>query len=175
VAHGQTRRDGRGGHAALRRRRPPHPDATSGEHQNDVSHSRNRRKVLKVRKPKEGTGRSRWQHRGRQRTRQWSKALWPAGCAHPITRGNTGGGIDAQSAGERARAAVTRYGCWRGETFEGHGATGKENAGRELQPHHQRRSTVRVPRREPRQRGPSPDEPSNAGSAATHDLNPNAR
>jgi len=70
---------------------------------------------------------------------------------------------------------VTRYGCWRGEPFEGHGATGKENAGRELQPHHQRRARVRVPRQEPRQRGPSPDEPSNAGSAETHDLSPDAR
>jgi len=34
---------------------------------------------------------------------------------------------------------------------------------------------VRVPRQEPRQRGPSPDEPSNAGSAATHDLDLSAR
>jgi hypothetical protein len=57
--------------------------------------------------------------------------LWPAGRAYPISRGNTGGGMDAWSAGERATAAVTRYGCWRGEPFEGQGATGKENAGRE--------------------------------------------
>jgi len=141
---GQTRRDGPGGHAALRRRRPPQPDTASGEHQSDVSHSRNRRKVLKVRKPKEGSGRSRWQHRGRQRTRQWSKALWSAGCTHSISRGNTVDGM-TQSAGERAEAAVTRYGCWRGEAFEGCGATGKENAGREFQPHHQRRARVRVP------------------------------
>lgn len=129
---------------------------------------------MKVRKPKEGTGRARWQHRGRQRTRQWSKALWSAGCTQLISRGDTGDEM-VRSAGERATAAATRYGCCRGEPFEGHGATGEENAGREIQPHHRRRTRVRVPSRGPRQRVPSPDEPSNAGTAATQDLNPSAR
>lgn len=95
-----------------------------GEHQNDASHPRNRRNVLSVRKPKEGSGRPRWQHRERQRIRQWSKALRSVGCTISTARGNTGGSM-GRPAGGKARAAVTRHGCWRRETFEGHGATGE--------------------------------------------------
>lgn len=105
-------------------RMPGQAGHSKGEHQNDASHSRNRRNVLSVRKPMEGPGRHRWQQRERQRIRQWSKALWSVGCTISAARGNTDGSM-GHPAGGKARAAVTRHGCWRGETFEGHGATGE--------------------------------------------------
>jgi hypothetical protein len=170
---GQTRRDGAGGHAVLRRSRPPQPDTASGEHQNDVSHSRNRRKVLKVRKPKEGSGRSRWQHRERQRARQWSKALWPAGYAlHPPwqhgRRDDAIGRREGRGRGDAVRLLARRSlrRVWR----HGEGVSWKRVPASS--------STAREgarPRQRLRQRGQSPDEPSNAGSAATHGLSLCAR
>jgi len=79
---------------------------------------------LSVRKPREGPGRPRWQHRERPRIRQWSKALWPSGGTQPIVRGNTTVGKGLLTGG-RALVAVTRHGCCRGKTFEGYGATGE--------------------------------------------------
>lgn len=79
---------------------------------------------MSVRKPREGSGRPRWQHRERQRIRQWSKALWSGGRTQPNVRGNTAVG-KGLPAGGRALVAVTRHGCCRGKAFEGYGATGE--------------------------------------------------
>jgi hypothetical protein len=73
-------------------------------------------------KPKGAASGTRWQHRGKQRTLRWSKALRLRALPRRSQTGvlaRWGSQAEVERNSERATAAVTRSGCREGKSFEG--------------------------------------------------------